>query len=353
MPSIPSIAIVGAGCSGLAAAHSLRDSGYQVTLFEQGSRPGGRATTRQRDGFTFDAGAQYIKGGTPTSIALITERFRSDDLIDIQKPVWTFDHANHIHEGDPRQNAESKWSYRNGLITLSQLMAQSLDVRYTTRITHLEQTTMGWQLVTEAEQTFTNFTHVLVTLPAPQALELVQHSALPIDLSADVVRQLRDAHYHPLISVALGYRPRPHSRPYYALVNTDKGHPISWLAWEHEKSTARVPDGAGLLIAQMAPQYSQQHQHTPNNLLTQDVAQLVADLIDEALPAPIFSDVDNWQYALPASKADAQQINQRTIPYGLAFCGDTFVGGRVHLALDNGIMIAQQLRDHISEKPLS
>lgn len=349
MPSTPSIAIIGAGCSGLAAAHSLRDAGYQVTLFEQNSRPGGRATTRQRDGFIFDSGAQYIKGSTPTSTALITERFHSGELINIQKPVWTFDHTNHIQEGDPKQNADPKWTYRNGLATLSQLMAQSLDVRYTTRITRLEQTTTGWQLVTDVGQTFTDFTHVLVTLPGPQALELVQHSALPADLSATITAPLTTAHYNPLISVALGYQPCPRSRPYYALVNTDKGHPISWLAWEHEKSSARVPAGTGLLIAQMAPQYSQQHRHTPNNLLTQDIALLIADLIDEALPAPIFSDVDHWQYALPASKADAQQINHHTIPRGLAFCGDTFVGGRVHLALENGMMVAHQLRTLISQ----
>ncbi len=135
----------------------------------------------------------------------------------------------------------------------------------------------------------------------------------------------------------------PGTRPYYALVNTDKAHAISWLAWEHEKAPERVPEGAGLLIAQMAPQYTQEHWQTPGEELVSDVAQRVRALIDEPLPAPIFTDIQRWRYALPAEKADANQLNTITLPLGLAFCGDAFVGGRVHLAIEHGTMVARQL----------
>ena len=103
-----SVAIVGAGSSGLAAAHALQDAGHTVTLFEKNSHVGGRATTRRRGGFIYDPGAQYIKGGSPISTALITRRFYVDDLIDIGKPVWIFDGQGRISEGDPVQNAEPK-----------------------------------------------------------------------------------------------------------------------------------------------------------------------------------------------------------------------------------------------------
>src|SRR5690348_12070010 len=110
---MPSVSIIGAGCSGLAAAHTLRDAGWRVTLYEQNSGPGGRATTRSRAGFIFDPGAQYINRGTADSVALITERFSTPDLLDITKPVWIFDGAGTIQEGDPAQNAEPKWNYRH------------------------------------------------------------------------------------------------------------------------------------------------------------------------------------------------------------------------------------------------
>jgi predicted NAD/FAD-dependent oxidoreductase len=343
MQQVKSVAIIGAGCSGLAAAHTLCDNGYHVTLFEKSLDVGGRATTHKRAGFTYDDGAQYIKYGTPESMALVTERFRSPDLIDIQKPVWIFNQARQIQEGDPQQNAEPKWSYRSGLITLARQMAQGLDIQLATPITLLQQTDQGWQLFTEHGPHPDYFTNVLITIPASQALELLRVSQPSSAIQPTIYEYLSTARYNPLISVALGYHPRPQVRPYYALVNTDKAHPISWLAWEHEKAPERVPADTGLLIAQMAPQYSQNHWQTPDSDIAQDVAELVADLIDESLPAPMFTDITRWRYALPSAKADASTLNKLTLPTGLAFCGDAFVGGRIYLALEHGMTVAKQL----------
>ena len=132
-------------------------------------------------------------------------------------------------------------------------------------------------------------------------------------------------------------------RPYYALVNTDKAHAISWLAREHEKASERVPEGAGMLIAQMAPQYSHNNWHMPDTEIISDVADRITTLLEELLDKPFFSDIYRWKYALPTEKADAEQLNALTMPIGLAFCGDAFVGGRVHLALEHGVNVARQL----------
>src|SRR5260370_33718327 len=107
---MPSIAIIGAGCSGLAAAHELRDAGYVVTVFEKNHRVGGRAATRERQGFIYDHGAQYIKGDSPVSDALITGRFRLPNLVHIAKPVWAFDPPEPIPEGGPPHKSQPKWT---------------------------------------------------------------------------------------------------------------------------------------------------------------------------------------------------------------------------------------------------
>lgn len=340
---MPTIAIIGAGCSGLAAAHTLRDAGWSVVLFEQSADVGGRATTQTGAGFIYDPGAQYIKRGNPSSVALITERFRAPDLIDIQKPIWIFDGQGHIQEGDPVQNAEPKWNYRSGLITLAQRMAAGLDIRCGKAITQVQQTSTGWQLFASAQQPLGTFEHLLLTMPASRASTLIAASQLSPDLQHTICTQLDQASYHPLLSVALGYRPEPDSRPYYALVNTDRAHPISWLAWEHEKAPERTPQDTRLLIAQMAPQYSREHWDTPDADLARDVATQVVALIVEALPTPIFSAIQRWRYALPATRANADQLNAVAQPHRLAFCGDAFVGGRVHLAIEHGILVANQL----------
>lgn len=342
-----SIAIIGAGSSGLAAAHTFRDAGYHVTIFEKSHGVGGRAATRRREGFVYDHGAQYIKDANSAdaiSNKLITERFRTTDLIDIGKPVWTFDHTGYIQEGDPQQNAEPKWSYRNGLTSLAKRMAEGLNIHFHTHVDLLQQTHEGWALFDSDGLALGEFTHLLITIPIPQALALIEHSLFVDTIQTPIKQVLGVARYNPLLSVMLGYRPTPRKRPYYALVNTDKAHPISWLAWEHEKAPERTPQGTGLLIAQMAPHYSKDHWKLPDEqAVLRDVASLVATLLDEALPPPMFTDMQHWLYALPSDKANADAVNQLTLPHGLAFCGDGFVGGRVHLALEHGVRVAQQL----------
>jgi renalase len=340
-----SIAIIGAGMSGLAAAHTLQDVGYTVTLFEQSDEVGGRATTQQRDGYIYDSGAQYIKPGL-VSTPFVTERFALPDLIDIPKPVWIFDGHNHIQEGDPGQNAEPKWTYRSGLIAFPRRMAADLNVHLHTSIARVQHTQQGWQLFTQPGQSyppFGPFDQLLITIPAPHGAELIAASSLPPDLQERVVALLGTAHYNPIISVMLGYAPTPRERPYYALINIDRAHPISWLAWEHEKSAARAPSGTGLLIAQMAPAYSQQHRDTSDEEIIRDSAAHVANLLQEPLTEPIFTAIQRWPLALPSQKADAHALNALTLPLGLAFSGDSFTGGRVHLALEHGVEVAHQL----------
>lgn len=338
-----SIAIIGAGCSGLAAAHTLRDAGYSVTIFERSDQVGGRAATRQQQGFIYDHGAQYIKGGSAVGSDFVTGRFRADDLIDIAKPVWVFDQQGRIQVGDPLQNRESKWNYRGGLNTLARLMAQGLDIHRRTRIAHLQRTPGRWNLFDGLGHSVGEFEYVLLAVPGKQALEIIEASLLPEAESERICSQLRRASYRPLISVMLGYQPAPHTRPYYALVNTDKAHAISWLAWEHEKAPERVPAQSGLLIAQMAPDYSREWWWTPSEEVIRDVAKRVAALLDEALPDPCFTDLCHWRSALPAETADAEQLNAIALPLGLAFCGDAYVGGRVHLALEHGVVVAHQI----------
>lgn len=54
------VAIVGAGASGLTAAHYLEEQGHQVTLFERGSRVGGKVQTVSVDGTTLELGAILV-----------------------------------------------------------------------------------------------------------------------------------------------------------------------------------------------------------------------------------------------------------------------------------------------------
>lgn len=53
------VIVIGSGFSGLAAATTLADKGYEVTVLEKNSVPGGRARKFEADGFMFDMGPSW------------------------------------------------------------------------------------------------------------------------------------------------------------------------------------------------------------------------------------------------------------------------------------------------------
>ncbi|OIN60480.1 phytoene desaturase family protein [Arsenicibacter rosenii] len=53
------VLVIGAGFAGLAAATSLADKGYDVTILEKNSTPGGRARVFAANGFVFDMGPSW------------------------------------------------------------------------------------------------------------------------------------------------------------------------------------------------------------------------------------------------------------------------------------------------------
>ncbi len=67
----PSIAIIGAGLSGLAAAARLHQAGHSFVLFEASDEPGGRLRTDMVEGFRLDRGFQVFLPGYPRARKLL------------------------------------------------------------------------------------------------------------------------------------------------------------------------------------------------------------------------------------------------------------------------------------------
>ena len=333
------LAIIGAGVAGLAAARALRQRrpDFTITIYEQSQEPGGRVMTGRRAGFAFDHGAQYVKSPTPEVERLLTVELPTDDLIDIARPVWTFDGANVIAVGDPAQNADPKWTYRDGLDRLGKLLAAGLDVRRAVRIGALRPSAAAasrYELLDATGRVAGAAEMVLFTAPAPQTAEIVIASDLDADVRERVLPALGQVSYRRCVSIALAYDWRV-ERPFYALVNSDRAHPIAWLAFEHDKGPGRCPPGHSLLIAQMAPQFSRDFWDAPAEELAQTMAEQVSVLLQEDLRRPLWSDIQRWRYALPDAGADFAALNRAG--GGLFFAGDYTAGqGRVHLAIESG-----------------
>lgn len=64
------VVVVGGGLAGLAAGAYLARAGRQVSVLEKARRPGGRARTRERDGYLFNLGPHALFAGGPGASVL-------------------------------------------------------------------------------------------------------------------------------------------------------------------------------------------------------------------------------------------------------------------------------------------
>ncbi|MFC6991788.1 NAD(P)/FAD-dependent oxidoreductase [Haladaptatus sp. GCM10025707] len=348
-----SLAIVGAGAAGCGVAYALRETSIDVTVFEKSRGVGGRAATRRRNGCYYDHGANYIKP-TDDRTETLLESLGTDGLVDIAGPVWTHDAAGRINESDDQE--AHKWSYATGITQFAKRVLAETDatVQKSTRITRLEWENdgdaRGWQLVDEADAGVGRFDAVALTAPAPQTADIVRRTHWVDERRRALAATIDAVPYRTIRSVMLHY-PFELDRPYYALVNPDRNHPIGWLSRE-ECKTGHVPAGESLLVVQMSPEWSTEHYDHPEEQAGRVVANMVATLLDDdRLAEPDWVDTQGWRYALPdASVADGDDegVVQQVADAGLYFAGDWVVGeGRVHVAFWNGVSVGQRIGESL------
>jgi renalase len=346
------IAIIGAGIAGLTAALHLSKHA-QVIVYEKSRGFGGRAATRWHDLPTggrvyIDHGAQYLKDDSPALHELIHNMLPTEELRDIARPVWTFDQSNVISEGDRVQNRDPKWTYQTGLAKLGRLTAEvgALNVKLQVRVGKLTYADKGYTLFDDQGACLDTVDHVLIAIPSGQAADLIAASDLPITESATLESTLRTATYRRCITVAFGYDHPILEKPYYALINIDRAHPLSWMAFEHDKP-GHVPPGHAVIVAQMAGGFSLEHWDTDQAVVIDEVGNMVARLLNTDLGALGWTEYQKWRYSLPDSLIAEADLNG--ILEGLWFAGDYLRGGRVHLAAQTGYDVAQRI--HQSEDP--
>lgn len=336
--------VVGAGVSGLAAAWELKRQGREVIVFEKSRGLSGRAATRRRGPHCYDHGANFFRTEDPEVHHLIHEVLPGNDLVEIPGEVWTFDAAGGITPGDPEQNAKPKYTYRQGISTLGKLLAASVGVEPVreTRITSLRQRGMEWVLIGEDHQELGSFEQILLTMPAPQVLSLLEASELDDSMLDGLRSALQPATYTRQFTFILGYGLALQRNPVvHALVNSDGGHRVGWLSFEEDKP-GHVAGGESVLVVQMSPAWSARHYDERREELLEVVVAQARQLLPE-VREPDWWDSQRWGFAQPRAPADPAPL-RRGEEAGLFVAGDGMMGrGRVPLAIKSGLVTARRL----------
>ncbi len=172
------IAIVGAGLCGAAAADTLIQAGYQVTVFDKGRAAGGRMSSKRSDLGYLDMGAQYftarnadfqrqvqlwLEAGCiqqwPCTTAVLTSEGASSSL-----RVSPDQQVRYI--GVPSMQSPVKY-----LLADVSLISDC-------RIVRLQGEKANWSVLSAEDECFSDFDAVLLTMPPVQAEQLLAQSGL-------------------------------------------------------------------------------------------------------------------------------------------------------------------------------
>jgi len=92
-PARPTLAVVGGGWAGLAAAVRATEAGHAVTLFEMAARPGGRAREVMHEGMPLDNGQHILIGAYRETLSLIRTVGADPDALFERRPLVLVDPA--------------------------------------------------------------------------------------------------------------------------------------------------------------------------------------------------------------------------------------------------------------------
>jgi predicted NAD/FAD-dependent oxidoreductase len=339
------VGFVGAGAAAGAAAHVVDRAipEASMTVLEKSGGLCGRAATRRRGGVTYDYGANYLKSADERVTALVTEQFAAG-LVDTTEPVYVFDREGTVSPG--RDADDHKWSYRTGLTRLAKHLfgATGATVHRHTRVESIRRDGEGgtWTVADADGGTWGPFDALVLNPPAPQTADLIAGAAWDAAARDALAVAARDVDYRPVWTAVLGYGFRL-DRPYYALVNADKEHPVGWISRE-ECKPGHVPDGESVLVVQASPEWSAARDDDPPPVNVADLAAHAASVVgDERLADPDWTDHQSWRYALPegGARRDPLAAAER---HGLYCVGDWVAGeGRLHAALRTGLETGERI----------
>lgn len=301
------VGIVGAGIAGLACAGQLLRHGISSTLFDKGSRVGGRLSTLHLDGKAWDFGAQYLEpdGG---EFAAEVERWRRAEVID----SWPSGPDGAL-VGVPAMSS------------LVQHLAQDHAVHFSSHVQSIDGRSGAWTL-TGPHMTAGAFEAVILAIPAEQAAPLLSLHDLHLAREAAAVRS------RPCWSVMVGF-----AAP---LIGPDFIRRSGAVAWAARNSSKPGRPTEECWVIQASAQWSESNLERDRESVADTLLDAFAAICDQSLPRVTFLKAHRWRFAECHGHASQPLWNPRL---RLGACGDWTLGPRIADAWQSGTILANRI----------
>ncbi len=317
-----SIAIIGAGLSGLTLAAGLKPRA-NVWVFEKSRGVGGRMATRRAGAFQFDHGAQYFTAKTGEFQKGI-ESFVDTGTI----APWPVSVAS-LNGAQPA--GREMFVAAPGMNAMCKSLASGLDIRLTTHIEQIIKTGDQWTLRDSNAQTHGPFDWIVSTAPAPQTAALLPEPLKGRDALQSVSMQ-------GCFSLMLGFEHAP-VMPWTAARIGDS--PVGWMALNSAKPGRESPAS---IVIQSSNDWAEAHLEEPREDIEALLISEASKLCQADLSHATHAALHRWRYASTSVTAGTPFLLDEH--HQLAACGDWCLGSRVEAAF----LSASKLRDAMLEQ---
>lgn len=325
--SKPKIAIIGAGLAGLNLARLLGKLA-DVIVFEKSNKIGGRLSTFNEQGFSFDHGAQFFTAKNPAFQTFVKElelhhaikqwnaRFVELKFGEIQSErTWDKDFPHYV--GSPSMNS------------IAQYLAQNIDIHFNQTITGIKKIKLNWLLET-ANSEIGPFDWLIIAIPAEQANDL-----LPENLSPKMI--LQDVKMQPCFTLMLGYEIENFFDWDAAFVSDSI---LSWVSVNSSKPNRGKPLS---IIAMSTNEWANQNLSKSDSIIINEMLNELAKISGKTCNNASFIKLKRWKYANAFRQEQVLEIID--YPLKLAFCGDWCISGRIESAFMSSLNLANKLQN--------
>lgn len=326
------VAVIGAGISGLTCAQRLQDFGFDVTIFEKSRGKGGRMSTRRSaEGLYFDHGAQYFTVRDQTFQQHV-EEWSLDGIVSLwDAEIGTLSRG----QFEPKDEETLRYVGVPGMNELGRHLARDLDIHLNTLVAPPQRIDGCWQLSDEQGLPLDEFDYVVTSAPAAQSAELLIETPGLQSIAENVVMT-------GCWAVMLAFSDSLGLSFDGAFVEDS---PLSWISKDNSKPGREQEPETWVLHA--STEWSESHlENQPQDVLPK-LLQAFWQATGVTSCTPLFQTSHRWRYALPTEPLPDRFLFDADQKMGA--CGDWCGGPRVEGAFLSGYSLANEILTSVQQ----
>jgi len=314
-----SVAVIGAGLSGLSCAQALQSMGVKVCVFERSSVVGGRCATQLWQGHLVDTGVQFFTAQSGDFKRELLTRLRQ--FRPIVSPILDQNNNAVVSAHGPRFYVLQGNNY------FAHVLSHGLEIRTNTEVGPLTFTSRGITCLNE------NYDAVVSSAPGPQTIRLFG------------LRQTT-ADYDPALIALLEYGGSDLGkvREAYGRVLADSKGVLRSSYCENNK-VGRIVGNKTVFVVEATAHYSREFGETPSEVYLPELIKKHEEIW--GVPAKRMTAATGycWKLAHPR-KSEARSA---TLPEGAFICGDSRTDSTVESVWIDGQKTAQDVLRHLTK----